>query len=156
MVKDQSLSKIIDDAVRDISLKVACLDVDSTQEVNISFAHPVSLVVAVRGDYEMQIILQTDKYVLSKISENMKRQIIEDDNDIAIYATEYFNILCGHIVASYNRSYHMKTRFSVPKMWEVSYDNKGMYQGGILHQLNYECNYGFLRLQVTLKDYHCE
>lgn len=146
MVDYETLSKIIDDAVEDISFKLASMEMHRIQEVDVSFSQPINLAVTVKGSKEIRIILQADKALLEKISERMKRQVIEDDNDITLYATEYFNILCGHIIASYNNMYRNRIRFTVP--YQYGSNNSGDCQDDIVHQFNYKCNNGFLSIQV--------
>lgn len=146
MVDYETLSKIIDDAVGDISFKLASIEMHRIQEVDVSFSQPINLAVTLKGSKEIRIILQADKALLTKISEQMKHQVIESDSDVTLYATEYFNILCGHIIASYNNIYRNRIRFSVPYQWKN--DSSGACEKGIVHQFNYKCKSGILSIQV--------
>lgn len=149
MVEYETLSKIIDDAVKDISLKLASIEMYRIQDVNVSFTRPIYLAVTIKGNKEMQIVLQAEETLLKKISGCMKRQPVDND-DVTLYAAEFFNILCGHIIASCNKVNHTRTRFSVPTL--LKHDDKDSYLTNTkVHQFNYKSNNEILSIQIIFQ-----
>lgn len=155
MAKNEILFELLGDIIEDISFRVAGLRLHKLQDTGNAFFYSVSLFVTAKEDDNMIIVLQTDKYVLRKISEEMKRQSIIDENESFVYAIEFFNILCGHIIASYNKIYHKRTRFSIPELREHREGEEEAYKEGLGYKLDYECDYGLMRIQLILNECCC-
>ena len=109
------ISEIIDKSVKDISKRVAKIDV-SKEKINLlgKLETPYTIFSAINGDYQIILSFCTDRAVLKAIAENMMHGKELNEDEVLIYTSEYFNILCGHVVSSINREFYLKSSFSVP------------------------------------------
>lgn len=110
--------EILDHAIKDISKRVAKMDFTNASDWEMDANHSSSLVITTHGDYVLTIVFHTSDEVLHGITQNMKHGAEVKEGDIAIYAAEYFNILCGHVISAMNRSAHRDARFNVPQIIE--------------------------------------
>ncbi len=116
MLQAYDISEIIDSSVKDISKRVAKIDVFVEKgEAFGNFEKPYTIFSTTSGDYQMMLSFCTDKSVLRAIAENMThgRQPL-DEEEVLVYTSEYFNILCGHVISAINKEFYLKTYFSVP------------------------------------------
>lgn len=125
-------------------IRIDMADVDS-ENVN-------TLIVTTKGDYCLTIAFYADIQVLRGITENMKRGAKASDTDIEIYTTEYFNILCGHVITNFNRESHTSARFSIPKMVKGCYMESVPFEAQKRQELFYNCTYGPIKLETL---YQC-
>lgn len=142
---------IVDSAVKDISKRVAKLNISNTESVKIEADDTCTLYTTTSGDYHLTIALHTDSRVLRAITENMKRSAAVSEEDIAIYPIEYFNILCGHVVTAMNNIQRTKARFDIPRIiigpYETIYNTPEQRW-----EYCYDCPYGPVKLETF---YHC-
>lgn len=140
MLTEQNLLEITDTAVKDISQRVAKLDMQRTEIADIDSTDSSSLVIVADGHYPLTLVLYAGKRVLRAIGEHMKREEIVDDDEISIYTTEFFNILCGHVITMLNNRSHTETRFGIPHM------QNGLYSllppNRLMQKLFYHSCYG--------------
>lgn len=115
------LYEILDSAVKDITKRVAKMELTNVGTSDIDQEKARSLVTTTHGDYVLTIIFHTSDVVLKGITRNMKRGGDVEESDIAIYAAEYFNILCGHVISAMNRKAHTAARFGIPKVIKGGY-----------------------------------
>lgn len=146
-----NFNEILDRAIKDISKRVAKLDITDADITPISVEDSSSLVSTTNGDYIITIVLHTGDNVLRAITENMKRGSCDDESDITTYTTEYFNILCGHIVSTMNNKAHKKARFSVPLLVKGEY--KEDISADDRQQLFFSSIHGPLKLETLYKKY---
>lgn len=142
------LSEISDAAMKDISARVAGLKVHSVLEDEtgtLSKKEIYSLVISTQGDYSISIVLSTDAKILYTITSNMKRGRALEEGDIPIYAGEFFNILCGHIVSTINIKQHIKARFGIPVLKRRTEQAKS---GSTSHRHFYRCQEGIMELEI--------
>ncbi len=147
MLSSSKITNIMDASVKDISKRVAKIDVSvEAEDMYHEPSTPYTLFVTTSGDLQLTLSLCTDKSVLKTITENMKRGQDASDEDILIYTSEYFNILCGHIVSSINRNFLLKTDFSVPQVVEgICFRPK---EDEIHHQRFYNYNCGTVKFET--------
>lgn len=138
--------EILDSAVKDITKRVAKMDFTSTGVSEI-LGHSSSLVTTTQGDYILTIIFHTSDVVLMGITQNMKRGAAVEEGDIAIYAAEYFNILCGHVVSAMNQKAHTAARFAIPKVIKGGYTDEEV-QASNKNALFYCCPLGMVKVET--------
>lgn len=121
-------------------VRIAMADMD-TENIN-------TLVVTAKGDYCLTIAFYAESHVLRGITENMKRGATASDTDIEIYTTEYFNILCGHVITNVNKAAHTSARFGIPKMVKGCYMDDTPFGAQIRQELFYDCGFGPVKLET--------
>lgn len=121
MYEDKDFFKILDLSVKDITKRVAKIDSVNTTKSVIDSNQVCSLVTSTSGGYDLTLAMYAEKPLFQVIAENMKRRAIETEDDIAIYTTEFFNILCGHVVSATNQMARTDTRFNIPQFIEGYY-----------------------------------
>lgn len=152
MEANPNILEILDTAMKNISKRVAKLDMFNSATVEIDKDKSCSFVITTKGDYCLTIVLYAGNDVLRAITENMKRGETADESDIAVYTTEYFNILCGHVISAMNNSIHASARFGVPQMVKGRYmedDSPNSMENK--QELFYKCAYGPLKVETLYK-----
>lgn len=151
MSAESNLSEITDRAVKDISKKVARVEMHNADSAVIDDENSSSLVTTAKGDYELTIVFYTSICVMRAITENMKRGESADEEDIAVYTKEFFNILCGHVISMLNRSIHASARFGIPQFLKGPYreDEHSMPQA--LNEMCYQCSYGPVKIRTIFQ-----
>lgn len=102
---------IINDNVSEITSHMTGITLIESQPVEIPDAYTIHL--CAKGSYQFDLYLQTDIKTLAHIAGQMKRGPVTSE-EIPMYATEFFNILGGHIVSKINRLYQQTARFKPP------------------------------------------
>lgn len=152
MSTEPILSEITDRAVKDISKKVARMDMLNADAVPVEEdgADSCSLVTTAKGDYELTIVFCAGFRVMRAIAENMKRGESANEEDIAIYTKEFFNILCGHVVSALNRAIHASARFGIPQFLIGPFRND-QYNMQAASALYYQSCYGPVKILQSFK-----
>lgn len=141
----------MDAAVKDVSRRVAKLEMVNTDSAEIDMLDAISLVITTKGDYCLTIVFYAGSAVLRAITENMKREATTSNDEIVIYITEYFNILCGHIVTAMNRMASTSARFGIPEIVKGSYFSKEDSKKEECQEFFYHCPYGTVSLGTMYK-----
>ncbi len=117
MMTEANIKCILDASVRDISKRVGRLEVIDSQDGSaVSFVSPYTLTVTTSGDFQNVFSFCADSSVLETIAQNMMRGADVSQEDIRVCAIEFYNILCGQAISSINKTFHTKTKFSIPNM----------------------------------------
>lgn len=121
MENSPTIQSIVDSVIKDITKRVASVELHETEyDLDQSGEH-CSLCVTVQGEYKITIIYNAEQRLLRTIAEHMKRGPISDSEEIALYTKEYFNILCGHVVSLINHITHSSARFGIPQYAKGAY-----------------------------------
>lgn len=143
---ERNLLEITDHVVKDISRRVAHLEIQSVAAASIDIADSSSLVMNTDGNYPLTMVLYADSRVLRGITLHMKHGETFDDDEVLVYTTEFFNILCGHVITEVNNRSHTVTRFGIPQIV------KGVYNllppARKMESLFYNSNYGPVIVQT--------
>lgn len=148
METQETLFQIVDSAIKDISRRVAKLDMVNTDSVQIKSEDTCTLYTTTRGDYCLTIILYTKIPVLKAITENMKRSPMVSEDDFAIYPIEYFNVLCGHVITAMNKAYCTKARFDVPQIIKGLYSDPNRDIRKEKWEYCYNSSFGPIKLEI--------
>lgn len=139
----------MDRAIKDISRRVAGTEVTSLPDANmLSAENPWSLFTKTEGDYDLTVILSTDRQVLKEMTCNMKRGGEASEADVSAYMREFFNIWCGHVISAVNRAACLKAEFAVASMIEGIYEHSAHRTVGFHGQYYYESPYGIMKLEA--------
>lgn len=137
---------IVDDAICDITKRMAGIDLQQTQR-NFNESDDVcSMHVSVGGTYQLSLICLADGRLFRAIAERMKRSPVEDEEDMQVYAKEYFNTLCGHIVTRINLKTKSSARFGIPDFQQGAYAVE--LKGQIVFQVCYQSGEGDVCIQA--------
>lgn len=146
-----SIQEIVNNAVTDITLRVAGIDLKNRTEKGFDETHKIStLSVVAVGNCKITIVYNAEDRLLQTIAEKMKRGPVEEDEEIEMYTKEYFNILVGHIVSCINRRTKSSMRFTIPSFSRGVY-SIGDDQEGFL-EICYESDNGDARMQSVYID----
>ena len=153
MFTKETIFPIIDSAMKDISNRVAKVQVTSlTGDVSLSADDPFTIFSTTKGDYTLTVVFCTDYCVLQELTHNMKRNGEEvSEEEISIYMKEFFNILCGHIISAVNRTEHLCADFGVPNFVKGCYKEKLSASIHFHGQYYYDSPYGRLKLETLCR-----
>lgn len=140
--------EIVDSTFKDITKKVAKLEMSNIDFATFDNETSKSLVINTFGDYKITIVFYTGVDVMRAITENMKRGKKADDSEINIYTKEYFNIFCGRVITTMNNITKMSVKFSVPNFIDGLYSDDAAQNDLNLKELYYSSDYGPVKIQV--------
>ena len=69
------------------------------------------------GGYEANLILYMDTALLTKLAQTTMQEETVSLQDIEDFMKEYFNVICGHIVARLFQTAHISSRFRIPRFY---------------------------------------
>lgn len=140
--------EILNQSAVDLSKRVAQLDIELTEPFHLVPETSCSFITNTKGDYSLTIILYAENCVFESITKNMKHSDAITDGDILIYAGEFFNILCGHIITAVNNKIHAACKFSVPHLIEGPIPSDLALVEGHRQSLYYRSPCGLLKLEI--------
>lgn len=146
MLTERNLLEITDHVVKDISRRVAHLEIQNVDVVSIDTADSSSLIINTDGNYPLTMVLHAGSRVLRGITQHMKHGEAFDDDEVCVYTTEFFNILCGHVITEVNNRSHTVTRFGIPKVVKGAYSL--LPPARKMGSLFYTSNYGPVIVQT--------
>lgn len=116
MTDRKLLLDLMDQAVRDITLRMTGIElvrVEQAASHREDGANPL-LSIEIKGGDGFTLFYSAEERLLRAIAQRMKRRPVEDLAEAVEYDKEYFNVICGHAVSSYNRIKKTSLRFGVP------------------------------------------
>lgn len=150
MENEVNIQKILDDAVRDITKRLAGIDLTVGEWPGQESGEVDSLYTVTKGSYTITIVYHAEKQLIQYIAEKMARRTVEDPQDVEMYAKEYFNILCGHFISQVNRMTKSSARFGVPQYCHGNYKTENCE--GIILEVSYTSTAGNLQVQSQYAD----
>ena len=90
-------------------IDMECLRTDHFQKENLSTVY-----TTLEGDYRMRLAFCAEQTLLRAIAETMLEETVEDPENIAECAKEFFNVVCGFVVAEIFRETNARARFHCP------------------------------------------
>lgn len=142
---EQDFQKILDNAVRDITKRIAGIDLETAKWPQGDDNEVASLYTDTRGSYKITVVYHAETRLLRYIANKMARRPVEDPEDVEMYAKEYFNILCGNIISTINQMTKSSARFGIPQYCRGFYTAED-YPGVVL-EVSYRSIAGGLQLQ---------
>ena len=117
MIAEINVEEILDSSVRDISRRVGKLEVIDSQKGSVrDLESPYTDCVVTTGEMQEVLSFCADGQVMEAMARNMMHGAEVDEKDIEYCAMEFFNILCGRMISTINRTYNTRVKFSVPSI----------------------------------------
>lgn len=139
------IEKILDDTVRDITKRLADIELKKADWAQAGTDDVASLYTVTTGSYKITVITYAETRLLRYIAEKMARRTVDEPEDVEMYSKEYFNILCGHIISKINRQTNSSARFGIPQF------RRGFYVvedcPGIVLEVSYQSDAGSIQVQ---------
>jgi hypothetical protein len=73
------------------------------------------------GDRQMEVQLRAEPELFYRMAKNIGGTDPQDEDEIADYATEIFNVLCGRFISEICNRDHISMRFNPPQYRKSSY-----------------------------------
>ena len=109
----QDLHNVLNHSMQDITSRFAGIQLSEQDVVlsdDICTVHTIF-----EGNHQAALLLHADTALMTRLTQNILRRETVTQQDIADAATEYFNIVCGRIVAGLFQSNHISSRFQIPR-----------------------------------------
>lgn len=140
--------EILDNTFKEITKKVAKLEMYNIDFTSLDKSNLKSLMINTLGDRKITLIMYADMNVMRAITESMKRGKKADDSEVVIYTKEYFNIFCGRATTTMNNITKKSVRFSVPTFVDNPNLDNVVQECLDIKSLYYRCDYGPVKLEV--------
>lgn len=141
-----AMIQLTDKAICRMTDQIAKIQVVRTCTSEFDSVECCSLVLKTSGDYEALLILSAEDTVFREIARRMKRADKLTQEDITVYTTEYYNMLCGFLISHLNHTLGLKSRFGIAQLMKECYIRNTYTKDGYI-KLFYECPYGKLEFQ---------
>ena len=106
---------ILDRAMQDITNRMARI---YPCKQNVAPSGDVCTVCTTfEGGYNADLILYMDPALLTKLTQTTMQEETVSLQDIEDFMKEYFNVICGHIVARLFQAAHISSRFCIPRFY---------------------------------------
>ncbi|HIY73808.1 MAG TPA: hypothetical protein H9826_07530 [Candidatus Intestinimonas merdavium] len=69
------------------------------------------------GGYHADLTLYMDTALLTRLTQTVTQSETVSPKDIEDFTKEYFNVICGHIVARLFQTAHISSRFCIPRFY---------------------------------------
>lgn len=124
------LAKLFDESIRDVTKRAAGINLYQ------GGAPPERDVFTVSAYFESgfrtSLSMCAEKSLLIRITQGMMQEEDVTDQDIEDFVREYFNMVCGHIVACMFSATRVAARFSIPSFHHGWYEPEGQEEQFIL------------------------
>ena len=108
----------IESVMQESLWQFAKLDTECSRVKTFSKENLSTVYTTLDGDYKIRLVFCAEDALLQKIADNMLEETVEDHNDVIECAKEFFNVVCGHIVAAIFRTVRVSARFHCPDFAE--------------------------------------
>lgn len=106
---------ILDAVMQDITNR---MDKIYPCQQGVSFSNDTCTVCTTfEGGYDADLILYMDTALLCRLTKQALQEETVSQQDIEEFSKEYFNVICGHIVARIFQAAHIASRFSIPRFY---------------------------------------
>jgi hypothetical protein len=109
----ENLINVVDQCMREITSRYAGIDLlvhNGSLSNDICTVHTV-----LEGQHRTVLLLCADIALMAKFAQNIMHTESVTQQDIEDVATEYFNVICGRIVAGLSKAANISSRFQVPR-----------------------------------------
>ncbi|MDR3765722.1 MAG: chemotaxis protein CheX [Butyricicoccus sp.] len=136
----EEIQNVLDQVVQDMTDRIAGIRLCKQDKVlsgDICTVH-----TTFEGNYHASLTLCVETTLLTRLTQQVMQEETVDPQDIEDFAKEYFNVICGQIVAGLFRVAHVSSRFRIPSFYMGRYVPQE--NGGPQYVLNYtsDCNEG--------------
>jgi len=126
MVQWESIQDLLDEVIKDITKRMAGIDLErATDNVLPSDGKISALIAEVSGPDGFTLVYNAENALLWEIAQKMKHRPVEDMDEVGEYTREYFNVICGHVISQLNRQNKSTLRFALPQYLPFPFGDKG-------------------------------
>lgn len=127
------IQNVLDQVMQDMTKRIGgiCLCKRNT----ILSSDMCTVYTTFEGSYHGTLILCADTTFLIRLARYVMQEDIVDPNDLEDLAKEYFNVICGQVVAGLYRISHCPSRFRIPVFYMGRYIP--IEDGGAQYVINY-------------------
>lgn len=145
-IDPSAMIDLVDRAVLEMTERVSKLNLTRMESLDLNMNQCSSLTIETSGDYHAKLTMYVENSLLEEITRNMKRGEEPSPEDIIIYTTEYYNILCGFLISHLNSNHKLNSRFGIPRFAaDCSKETCKQRNDGV--STFYRCEYGVLQFQ---------
>lgn len=146
MVQWESIEELMDEVVKDVTKKMAGIDLErANTDVLPSDGKVSALIAEVSGTDGFTLVYNAEDALLWEIAQNMKHRPVEDMDEVGEYTREYFNVICGHVISRLNRKTQSSLRFAIPQYLPFPFVGKEEKDDALV--LYYQSQQGSARVQ---------
>ncbi len=132
----EELQKILDNVMQNITNRFTCIQL--SQEDAPPSGQVCSVHSTFDGDCHGTLVLFADLNLMTRLAQVFLQEESVTPQDVEDCAKEYFNIICGQVVAGLFQAAHLTSRFNIPSFQQGKYLPDG--QSDPLCVLNYTSN----------------
>lgn len=151
----EELAELMDNSVKCMTRRVTGLEMQRLKRPVRLRQETSSLLICTTGDYTAEIILNAEDSLLLEITRNMKHARVASAEEVSVYTTEYFNILCGHVISHLNNRLHIRSRFGIPRFLRGFYERHSLTGKSMEIELFFGCPYGAMRFKGVSLSMNC-
>lgn len=115
---EDNVHTAIERVMKESLWQFAKLDTECSRVRTFSKENLSTVYTTLDGDYKIRLVFCAEDALLQKIADNMLEETVEDREDVVECAKEFFNVVCGHIVAAIFRAIKVSARFHCPHFAE--------------------------------------
>lgn len=131
----EEILEILDCAMLDITNRMATLY--PCKQNSAPTGDACTVVTTFEGGYHADLILYMDTSLLTRLTRTVIQEGEISSQDIEDFTKEYFNVICGHIVAGLFRAAHVSSRFCIPRFYPGLHPPENMDPLSICCMLSY-------------------
>lgn len=115
---EEKVHSAIESVMQESLWHFAKLDTECSRVKTFSKDDLSTVYTTLDGDYRIRLVFCAENALLQKIADNMLEETVEDHDDVIECAKEFFNVVCGHIVAAIFRTVKASAKFHCPDFAE--------------------------------------
>ncbi len=133
---DSQIKELWDKVLKDITEHISSIQLYKQDDTFLGETCTVQ--TTFEGGYNATLFLCADTALFTRLAQCVLQSETVSQQDVEDFAKEYFNIICGHIVAKIFQAAHVSSRFSIPDFCtgRIIPEDKGK----IRFVLNYKSN----------------
>ena len=145
---DSQIQELWDKVIQDITEHISSVQLYKQEHALLGETYTVQ--TTFEGGYNATLFLCADTALFTRLAQCVLQSETVSQQDVEDFAKEYFNIICGQIVAKIFQTAHVSSRFSIPDVCtgrNIPHDD-----GKIRFVLNYtsSCNDGIQLIHQNL------
>lgn len=133
-LSQEQVQSILDEVMQDITNRMSEIQL-SNQEAPLS-QDVCTIHTTFEGGYNAILVLYADRALMTKLAQQVMQEESVAPQDVEECAREYFNVICGQVVAGLFKTAHISSRFRIPTYCVGRYVPQG--NGTCLCVLNYK------------------
>lgn len=113
-LEDDKLCCIINSQMQEFLRRIGASEVDCSKCGKFDDMDICTIYTTIDGAYNIRLVFCAERALLQHIADCMMGEPVTDPEDVEECAKEFFNEVCGHIVAEIFKETHYSARFHCP------------------------------------------